>query len=304
MRFHSLSKRPRHFQSLTGFTPQEFADLARLMRPEWENQRLKRFKTKRKRMIGGGRKLKIEEFADRLLVFTVYARLYLPYLLIEYLFGIDESSICRIIQEMTPLLSEKIIINRPAKRIRTMEELKELIPDLDEILLDSTEQAIPRPQNKRQRKKYHSGKRKAHTLKTQIITDPKGLILQVADSSPGRIHDYKYFKETPLPLWLQNHPEITLYADRGYQGINSDYPNIKAKIPIKRTRWKTELTLREKIFNTRLSRKRIVIEHTLAQLKKFRILAEKYRNAKEQYSLIFKSVAFFSNFRMLERMTP
>lgn len=301
--FKSLSKRPRHFLNFTGFKVKEFFKLKKSIKEEWLKIRLSGFKAEdqRLRKIGGGRKLKLSNLEDRLLVFLVYAKLYPSYLLLEYLFNIDESNICRIIKEFLPLLSKKIIINRQGRKITTLEELKRVIPDLDEILVDATEQKIPRPQKKRTRKTYHSGKKRAFTIKTQIITNKQGLILQANDSSPGRVHDYKYFKKTAVPKWLEKHPEITGYGDLGYEGANRDYPKASFNIPIKRTRAKSELTRSEKIKNTKQRKKRIVVEHTFANLKKFRILSEIFRNAKNCYSATFKSIAFLVNLRMLER---
>lgn len=304
LNFNSLSKKPKHFLNFTGLTVNEFGKLISLVADDWQLRREQRLKpiNKRKRKLGGGRRLKLFNLEDRILVFAVYAKIYSSYLLLEYLFNIDESNVCRIIQEIAPLLSKRIVINRrQGKRITTLEELKELFPDLDEILVDSTEQKIPRPKKKRERKKYHSGKKRAHTIKTQIVTDKKGLILYTSDSSPGRYHDYKYFKQTKVPKWLEENPNIRGYGDLGYQGVNKDYPKADFVIPIKRSRGKKELTRGEKIFNTKHSKKRIVIEHTFANLKKYRILAETYRNSKEHYSEVFKSIAFLSNLRMLER---
>lgn len=299
--FKSLSQRPRHFLNFTGLKVKEFLKLKESIKEEWLKIRFSKFKIERQRKIGGGRKLKLPNLEDRLLVFLVYAKLYPSYLLLEYLFNIDESNVCRIIEEFLPILSKKIVINRQGKKIATLEELKKIIPDLDEILVDATEQKIPRPLKKRARKKYHSGKKKAFTIKTQIVTNKQGLILKANDSSPGRVHDYKYFKRTALPKWLEKHPQITGYGDLGYEGVNKDYPKANFKVPIKRTRAKKELTRSEKIKNTKQRRKRVVVEHTLALLKKFRILSETYRNAKNRYSATFKSIAFLVNLRMLER---
>lgn len=299
--FKSLSQRPRHFLNFTGLKVEEYLKLKKSIKEEWLTMRISRFKTERLRKIGGGRRLKLAKLEDRLLVFLVYAKLYPSYLLLEYLFNIDESNVCRIISEFLPLLSKKIIINRQGRKITTLEDLKKVIPDLDEILVDATEQRIPRPQRKRSRKKYHSGKKRAFTVKTQIATDKQGLILQASDSSPGRIHDYRYFKETILPQWLEEHPWIRAYGDSGYEGVNKDYPRAHFKVPIKRTRAKKELSRSEKITNTKQKKKRIAIEHTFAQLKKFRILSEIFRNSKNRYSATFKSVAFLVNLRMLER---
>lgn len=301
MRFQSLAKRPRHFLSFTGFTPQEFTELVSINREEWKAVKASRLKQKRIRIVGGGAKPILTSLEDRLLVFVLYAKLYLPYSLMEYLFGIDESTICRIIQEMSMVLGQTIIVRRSGKRIRTLAQLKEAFPDLDAILGDATEQRIPRPQKKRSRKKHHSGKKKAFTIKTQMITDKKGLILHVPDSSPGRIHDYKQFKNTDIPEWLEANPQIAGYFDSGYQGVAKDYPDARICIPFKRSRSKKELTRSEKIWNTRQRRIRVAIEHSFSRLKKFKILSDPYRNAKERYCATLRSIASLSNFRMLAR---
>lgn len=304
MRYGSLSKNPSHFQHVTGLTPAEFQELLINFRPQWQSQRLERLdRPNRIRKIGGGPMHKLE-LEDRLLVYTVYAKLYLPYLLMEFLFGVDESTICRIIQEISQVLGDKIIINRrPGKRIRTIEELRELIPDLDEIITDATEQEVPRPEKKKERKKYHSGKNKSFTIKTQISVTPNRLIVNVSPSIPGRTHDYKYFQKTEVPGWLERNPQVIGRFDLGYLGVKRDYPKASIIHGIKRNRWKRKLTRSEKIFNTKCSKKRIVAEHAIANLKKYRILGDIYRNNKERYSMIFASVASLVNFRMLSRQT-
>lgn len=300
LRFNTLAIRPRHFQSFTGLTVREFQTLLTTIEEDWQEARRKSGKQRnRQRRPGGGRKLALPHLADRVLVFIVYAKLYPSYLLLEHLLGVDESTICRIIQELAPLLAARFVVHRrPGKKLTTLDELKELIPDLDEVLVDATEQKIPRPEKKRTRRTYHSGKKQAFTLKTQIVTDVRGRILHVADPIPGRRHDYRYFRETAVPRWLSRHPEITAVGDRGYQGVQTDYPDARMTIPIKRTRKKRTLTRSEKLRNTRLTKKRIVVEHTLAHLKKFRLLGDVYRNAKTQYGDFFKSVATIVNLRM------
>jgi len=229
VRFKSLSQRPRHFVNFTGLTLAEFTKLKQLIEPDWQQARSNKLKTDRIRKVGGGRKPKLDRLEDRLLVFLLYAKIYPTYLFLEYLFDLDESNICRLIQEFTPLLSEKIVINRSGKKVKNLDDLREIIPDIDEVLIDATEQRIPRPQKKRTRQKHHSGKKRGFTIKTQIVTKRRGLILHASDSSPGRKHDYKYFQETGVPEWLAENPDITAYGDSGYQGVNQDYPAISFK---------------------------------------------------------------------------
>jgi hypothetical protein len=134
------------------------------------------------------------------------------------------------------------------------------------------------------------------------VSTKQKIILHVADSSPGRTHDYKYFKTTGVGEWLEDNPEIRARVDLGYLGANSDYPLADIVLPVKRTRAKKQLTRSEKIMNTKKAKARIPVENTLCNLKKFKALSEKYRNVKEHYSAMFKSVCFLSNFRTLERL--
>jgi len=159
IKFKSLSQRPRHFHNFTGLTVKEFNKLKELIETEWKQARRSKLKTNRIRKIGGGRKLKLPELEDRLLVFLLYAKLYTSYLLLEYLFNVDESNICRIVQEFTPLISKKIVINRRGKKITTLDELREAIPDLDEVLANATEQRVLRPQKKKNQKKTSLGQK-------------------------------------------------------------------------------------------------------------------------------------------------
>ena len=160
MRYKNLQLNKKHFQSFTGLTINEFKTLAADLHDRWAEQRVERLNKNnpnRQRKIGGGRKKSLEALEDQLLLTLVWARLYPTYLLLEYLFSVDESTVCRTLCATTLLLQDKFILpqrnRRKGKKISPLEELKEIIPDLDEILGDATEQKIPRPSKKRKRKK-------------------------------------------------------------------------------------------------------------------------------------------------------
>ena len=63
--------------------------------------------------------------------------------------------------------------------------------------------------------------------------------------------------------------------DLGYLGIEKDFPEQLSSLPNRKKRNK-ELSQEEKEHNKSHSRKRIVIEHTICRLKKYRILAQIY----------------------------
>lgn len=309
MRYHALHKRPKHFLAFTGLTIQECDQLIAAVQLDWISQRINRLsRPDRKRKIGGGRKYAMPDLKDQLLLTLVWAKVYPSYLFLEYLFGIDESTISRIISSIKPLLQDRFVLSDPQKqkgrkKITTLEELKEFLPpgiDLDDILVDGTEQIIPRPEKKRKRTSHHSGKKKRFTIKTQIATTKKGLIIHVSKPIAGRTHDYKLFKASILPKIIPK--ESRLYGDSGYQGIHKDFPALHSVIPFKRTRNHSKLTRSEKIRNTKQRRIRVKVEHTLSRLKKYRVLSEVYRHSLHNYDQTFRFIANLVNFRMLQRL--
>ncbi len=53
----------------------------------------------------------------------------------------------------------------------------------------------------------------------------------------------------------------------GYYGIEKDFPDLKPVLPIKKKR-NTELTKKEKRYNKKHSRQRVIVEHTICRIKK------------------------------------
>lgn len=307
MRYFNLRQRPKQFQSFTGLKVEEFDRLASLLKSDWQKHRLARLEAKnpdRKRQLGGGRKKILNTLEDQLLLTLVWTKLYLVLFVLEHLFGADESTLYRAIQDILPLLQGQFIFTDPRKsgrkKIRTLEELRKIIPDLDEILADGTEQPIPRPEAKRKRNQYHSGKKKRFTVKTQIAATRSGLVVHVSPTVPGRIHDFKLFKASGLPQVI---PKTSrLYLDSGYQGIRKDFPDLNSVIPYKRTRNHQELTRGEKIHNTKQRKIRVTVENTLAKLKKYACLSSIYRHSLQNYNPTFKFVVNLVNFRTLQRL--
>ena len=101
--------------------------------------------------------------------------------------------------------------------------------------IDSTEQEIPRPKNKRRRKSYYSGKKKKHTVKTQFMVNGQGLILHKTRHKGGRYHDYHLYKHNrPVtPSQVEN------IVDLGYLGIQKDFPGIALSHDNLSKKWST-----------------------------------------------------------------
>jgi hypothetical protein len=168
--------------------------------------------------------------------------------------------------------------------------------------LDATEQEIPRPKNKRKRKTHYSGKRKKHTVKTQLTVNEDGLIVHKTGHVKGSMHDYSLYK--------RSHPHlpdnVRLGLDLGYPGIKADYPNVNCVVPFKRKSpgWgkrgvkADELSAEQKSFNKALSKERVVVEHTNSRVKKFRIFGDEFRNRLKNYDAMTDIVCGLVNFRI------
>jgi len=297
MSYALLSKKPGMFRTFTGLSIEDFDRLYQMIENRYEDYERKRLsRENRKKRIGQGRRFKLK-LIDRLLMLLVYYRLYITYALTGFLFELDQSNICRDIEYLEPLVKECLPLPKRAhkatKRIGDMEELLKYFPEL-EAFLDATEQEIPRPKNKRRRKSYYSGKKKKHTVKTQIITNRNGLIIHIAGHVRGRKHDYDLFKDRHPSLPKQ----VGISADLGYQGIEKDFPSLRVRIPVKKKRGKPP-DKKDKRHNRKLNRKRVVIEHVIGRLKKFRIMGNKFRNRLGRYDDMTSIVSGLVNFQVM-----
>src|SRR4051794_2329386 len=199
----------------------------------------------------------------------VYYRLYHLYSMAGFLFDLDQSNICRDIQKIERLVRQCIPIPQKiynlAKRLRTVDEIERYFPGFISFI-DSTEQQIPRPVYKRRRDSYYSGKKKRHTVKNQFVVNNHGVIIHKTHHKKGCRHDYDIYKE--------NHPvtpkQVVNVFDLGYLGVEKDFQEQLSDLPCKRQR-NCELSVDEKEYNKIHSKKRIVIEHTICRLKKYRI---------------------------------
>ena len=87
---------------------------------------------------------------NRFLVLLVYyCRLYTTYALAGFLFDLDQSSICRNIRKIEPLVRKCLPIPQKryslSTRLRTPQEVERYFPGFISCI-DCTEQQIPRPE--------------------------------------------------------------------------------------------------------------------------------------------------------------
>ncbi len=144
----------------------------------------------------------------------------------------------------------------------------------------------------KKQKRYYSGKKKRHTLKTQLLVSLQtGEIIALAFSN-GKKHDFQRFKDSRTHV----KDETVLEADTGYLGLGRIHPN--SLLPKKRSKHHP-LTKQERRYNREISRKRIFVEHAIRFVKRFRILSERYRNRRKRFALRFSLIAGICNFDRL-----
>ena len=104
-----------------------------------------------------------------------------------------------------------------------------------------------------QQKRYYSGKKKRHTLKSQVVVDKHSSLIICTNFCHGKKHDFKLFKDSKV-RWVQ---KIQGVVDSGYTGIKKLQNT--SLLPKKRSRGKV-LTRDEKQMNRDISSKRALNE--------------------------------------------
>src|SRR3954454_9164648 len=163
-----LQRSPKAFRQLTGITPAAFDRLLAQLTPRHEQAEARRKdRPGRRRRPGAGRKHALI-LSDRLLMLLIYYRTYTTHALLGFLFGVDDSAVCRNINPLQPLLAG--IFRIPERRVVLDPE------DIRELFFDATERPPRRP-GVGQRESC-SDKNKRPTTKSKVVivrpTKPPG----------------------------------------------------------------------------------------------------------------------------------
>ncbi len=156
-------------------------------------------------------------------------------------------------------------------------------------IMDVTETPIERP--KRRQKWFYSGKKKRHTLKTQVVIDRHSGKIICTFFGNGKQHDFALFKASGIRF----HPSTESLQDNGYQGISEYHYN--SYVPKKKPK-NGELSALEKEYNCELAKERIGIEHVNRRLKIFKVFSERYRNRRKRYGLRSNLLAAIYNYEL------
>lgn len=296
--YEKLRRRRASFRNLTGVSLEEFEVLYQQVVDDIERYDETRLEQReRQRAVGAGRRYQ-HDARNRLLMALIWLRIYPTYEVLGFIFDLDKSNISRNLKGMLAVLRDQLgdEIEWPdkARRKQKMDQFMQEFPEVTAIV-DATEQPTQRPQDPDEQKKYYSGKKKRHTLKTQVVVGPDGELMGYSATVPGAKHDKPLYDESGVSDRLDD--DEAMMGDKGYQGIQKDSLAI---LPDKKPKG-GELTDEQKVRNRRISHYRIVVENTICQLKTFRVLAHVYRHARESHSDVFAIVAALVNRRIRRR---
>ncbi len=287
-KYHNLQRYATVFRSLTGLRVGEFDRLVNdmmLLYAEVERARhtLTREGHTRQRAVGGGPRFSLS-MRDQLLLAVIWLRQYPTNEVLGFLFGVSDSTVSRIVSRVVPILAKegKAGMRMPdpgRKHRRTLDDLLREIPELG-VVIDTFEQPVQRPKSQDEADKWYSGKKKRHTIKSQVGVDRNsGEIVDVGESVRGPTGDLSLLKESGL---LERLPQgVSGEGDLAYVGIASLHPNGLGFTPRRKPRGKDKHRPRGQdkprppqdiAYNTAFAKSRIVVEHTILRMRRYNCL--------------------------------
>lgn len=307
--YKKLKTHPQAATSLIGMTLEAFDALYKDFAPAHQERLLGAgqahySKKPRQRAYGGGRKSKYD-LRDRLLMTLFWLKVYTTYAVMGFFYELDATNIEDNLKSILATLDQmsSFTYDRPReeqRKLSTPQAVMDAFPQV-RMVIDAKEQRIQRPKTPKggagqsEQQPYYSGKKKAHTLKSQIAVRPDGHIEAVSDSVPGGAnHDVTLLRDTKLLDQLLDGEEAMF--DKGYDGIQHDYPHRHFTQPFKARR-NHPLEEDQKTYNRLLSTYRILVEHALAWMNRFQVLAQVYRHSRKGHTRLVRIVAALANRR-------
>jgi hypothetical protein len=142
------------------------------------------------------------------------------------------------------------------------------------LRIDATEIRVRRPRQGRPgRKAFVSGKLKQNTIKTTVAADHHAATLWCGATRSARMHDVTAARAEGVDALLDAYPDVRLLVDAGYQGLARDHHDQVSAPPLKpgpqappaqHSEWEHD--------RKHQPSQRITVEHTIAELKWWRVL--------------------------------
>lgn len=269
-------------RALTGMTPDALDTLLATVAPELVARRIQAQadQQNRKRRPGGGRTRRLSPEQEILLA-LVYLRHNVAHCVVGQLFGVSADTSENTFAEVVLVLCDTC----PSGHFDAHKKWKKSEPSwhpdtLDKVLIDSFETPIPRPSDNETQRRLYSGKKKRHTLKSQVVTDGAGEILEVVGGYRGPMSDKKVYAQSGVS---GRYKEAVKQGDLGYKGVEG------VAVPHKKPKGGS-LTPEQKGENRVFSGSRVRVEHGIRRIKGFRVVRDEFRLATGLFARVLSGV--------------
>jgi hypothetical protein len=315
----SLRDHPSLVKAFMGIAADQFWELIQHMTEQFAAYtHSQRQRAERQRAVGGGRSHDLPLSIRTALVLT-YLRLHIPQATVAALFaGATQSDVSRDLRRLLPLIQQQLpcpVVWQEVAVDQAVAETTHLtLEDLADgrVLVDASEQKLSRPKDYLSQKAYYSGKKHAHTLKTQVVADGEHHLKALSVACAGASHDKAL---SDLLMTIARLPDgCEADADKGYQGLAGQVPTVTVcdvvtgevqtvarltvQTPFKKPKGQ-ELSDEQKAFNRALGAIGVRIEHCIGWLKNWAILATRFRCDHAIYTSIFRTIGGFVNVQTL-----
>lgn len=272
-------------KALFGFHPKVLAEILMVVLPELEHRRTKRLAEredrKRPPRARDGKPRTVLPVHQALMT-LLYLRHNVSHEVVGSFFGFSADTSENAFHEVVPLLRDLFPKEKWAAEKRWRKSEPSWTPDaVERTIIDSFETPIPRPSLNERQKRVYSGKKKCHTLKTQVVSDQNSEILDFTAGHRGPAADVKIYNQFPPAPPVAEKPRL---GDKAYVGAR---PAVQT--PHKKPKG-GELTAEQKEENKKLSSQRVRVEHSIRRIKAFRIMRDEYRHAMGLFPMVAAAV--------------
>jgi hypothetical protein len=234
----------------------------------------------RRRAVGAGRRRHLRPYQEVLLT-LVYLRHNVAHAVVGELFGVSTDTSENTFHEVVFVLRDVCPAQRWDAEKRWKKNEPSWTPDaVERVLIDSFESPVRRPSLPERQKRVYSGKKKRHTLKSQVVTDVKGEILDLDPGHRGPTADKRLYEQSTIE---EHYPNAQKQGDLAYQG------SAGVSVPHKQPKG-GHLTDEQRAENRRLAAVRVHVEHGIRRIKGWRIVRDDYRIALGLFPLIASTV--------------
>ena len=304
MRYIHLTQHPNIFYSVTGLRVAEFDELLADVLPPYadhEQQRLERPDCQR--ATGAGHPFELNE-RDHILLTVIWLRVYPTHEVLGYLVGGSDSTVSRLIRRVLPVLEQAgrdtMMMPDPGKkRRRTLDDLLHDTPELA-VVINGFKQRVQRPRDRDEADSYYSGKKKQHTLRSQIaVNETTSQVADVADSVHGPTADLELLEQAQLLDRLP--PGVGGIGDLAYVGIDQLHPGGLGAAPRRKPRGQPR-PAEDVVYNTAFSRRRIIVENTIGRMRRYQSITQTDRSHRQLHTPRVVAIAGLINRQIAHRL--